>query len=197
MDCLNWLPGISESVGFDVPRRHVTRFPKNPRGGRFLVNHRLDNRKGNEMERILTAVDGSDHAGRAIDLAADLARRYDASLWVLNVRSHQGSGRVPPELEEYERLENLYLSELGLLETAATRVAEDAADRARQAGAQKVEARVDAGDPAATIVRVASELDTDLIVLGRRGLGDIGGLFLGSVSHKVSHLAECAVMTVR
>ncbi|HKY46826.1 MAG TPA: universal stress protein, partial [Acidimicrobiia bacterium] len=31
----------------------------------------------------------------------------------------------------------------------------------------------------------------------RRGRGDLGGLLLGSVSHKVAHLASCAVMTVR
>ena len=37
----------------------------------------------------------------------------------------------------------------------------------------------------------------DLIVMGRRGLGDLGGLLMGSVSHKVCHLADCACLTVK
>ena len=53
------------------------------------------------------------------------------------------------------------------------------------------------GDPASAILAVAKEADADLIVMGRRGLGDLAGLLLGSVSQKVTHLAECACLTVR
>ena len=37
----------------------------------------------------------------------------------------------------------------------------------------------------------------DMIVMGRRGLSDLQGLLMGSVSHKVSHLADCACLTVK
>jgi nucleotide-binding universal stress UspA family protein len=36
-----------------------------------------------------------------------------------------------------------------------------------------------------------------MIVLGSRGLGNIGSLLLGSTSQKVNHLAPCTVVTVR
>ena len=54
-----------------------------------------------------------------------------------------------------------------------------------------------AGDPAKEILNIANEEHADIIVMGRRGLGDLAGLLLGSVSHKVAHLAECACLTVK
>ena len=36
----------------------------------------------------------------------------------------------------------------------------------------------------------------DLIVIGSRGLGSIEGFLLGSVSHKVSGIADCPVLLV-
>ena len=33
--------------------------------------------------------------------------------------------------------------------------------------------------------------------MGRRGHGDLQGLLLGSVSHKVCQLADCACLTVK
>jgi nucleotide-binding universal stress UspA family protein len=149
------------------------------------------------MERILVAVDGSDHSRRAVEQAADLALRYRAGLTVLHVRTKMGSGQVPKELAEYDRLENVYITETELLVSAAQRIAETAAEQARRAGVSDVEIVVEAGDPGATIIRIAQERGIDLIVMGSRGLGELGGLLLGSVSHKVGHLAHCPVLTVR
>jgi nucleotide-binding universal stress UspA family protein len=53
------------------------------------------------------------------------------------------------------------------------------------------------GDPAAAILNLTREENADIIVMGRRGLGDLAGLLLGSVSHNVTHLAECACLTVK
>jgi len=36
-----------------------------------------------------------------------------------------------------------------------------------------------------------------MIVLGSRGLSTLGGLLLGSVAHKILHLATCPVLVVR
>lgn len=53
------------------------------------------------------------------------------------------------------------------------------------------------GDPAHAIVDDAKQNATDLIVLGRRGLGTFTGLLLGSTTTKVGQLAPCAVLTVK
>ena len=48
-----------------------------------------------------------------------------------------------------------------------------------------------------SILDQAAKHKTDLIVMGTRGLTDFGALVLGSVSHKVIHLATCPCMTVK
>jgi nucleotide-binding universal stress UspA family protein len=149
------------------------------------------------MQRILVPVDGSEHALRAIDMAADIGIHFDIPLVVIHVRSGSGVGQIPLDLVAYRQLEDLYETESALLDAIAWRIAEDAAERARRAGAPSVEVLIDIGDPASTIVRASEDLGADLIVMGRRGRGDLGGLLLGSVSHKVGHLAASAVMTVR
>jgi nucleotide-binding universal stress UspA family protein len=53
------------------------------------------------------------------------------------------------------------------------------------------------GDPANAILRVAKRLQVNMIFLGSRGLSDTKGLLMGSVSHKVAHLAECTCVSVK
>jgi nucleotide-binding universal stress UspA family protein len=77
------------------------------------------------------------------------------------------------------------------------RLMEDAKTRARQQAVPSVRTVLREGDPAAGILNLAREEKADIIVMGRRGLGDLAGLLLGSVSHKVTHLADCACLTVK
>ena len=53
------------------------------------------------------------------------------------------------------------------------------------------------GDPAAMIVDTADRENPDLLIMGSRGLSGIRELFMGSVSHKVSHSARCSVLIVK
>nr|WP_281430368.1 universal stress protein [Salinicola acroporae] len=52
------------------------------------------------------------------------------------------------------------------------------------------------GRPAQTIVQQATDLGVDMIIMGSRGLSDLKSLVVGSVSHKVSHIAPCPVITL-
>jgi nucleotide-binding universal stress UspA family protein len=53
------------------------------------------------------------------------------------------------------------------------------------------------GDPAAEIVATADDFDSDLVVVGARGLGGMARVLLGSVSQKVLHHARCPVLIVK
>jgi nucleotide-binding universal stress UspA family protein len=59
------------------------------------------------------------------------------------------------------------------------------------------EPQVVAGDPADAIVRMAEELEVDLIVMGTHGRTGLQHVLLGSVAEKVVRLAPCPVLTVR
>ena len=69
--------------------------------------------------------------------------------------------------------------------------------RAAAKGVRSVQALLEPGDPASTILRLAKGLRADMIFLGSRGLGNLEGLLMGSVSHKVTHLAECTCVAVK
>jgi len=177
-------------------------------------------REGGAMfNTILTATDGSESARRALKMAAGLAAAHDASVIVMHVL---GEGEVPESLRhmaevehlvEPEHLSNSQVANLatGLslsvrAETAAhlarvhdavgERLLANARQECEEAGAKRVQTVKEAGDPARAIVRVAAERGADLVVLGTRGLSDLKGMLLGSVSHRVIQLAKCPCLTV-
>lgn len=53
------------------------------------------------------------------------------------------------------------------------------------------------GDPAGVIIDYAGRGNYDHIIMGSRGVGELRGVTVGSVSHKVIHLADCRVTLVK
>ncbi|MGA7097226.1 MAG: universal stress protein, partial [Acidimicrobiia bacterium] len=82
-----------------------------------------------------------------------------------------------------------------VLESVGKTVEEGSARIVREGGGKIRHEGVVVGIPAYEIVAAAKKQDVDCIVMGRRGLGDIKGLFLGSVSHKVAHLSDKTLIT--
>ncbi|HEV2685574.1 MAG TPA: universal stress protein, partial [Actinomycetota bacterium] len=57
--------------------------------------------------------------------------------------------------------------------------------------------RIEQGDPAETILKVAELEDADLIVVGNRGMEGPSRFLLGSVPNVISHHAPCDVLIVK
>lgn len=143
------------------------------------------------FEKIVVAVDGSDHSNLALDAACDIAAKYGSALRI--VHTPQAIGEtvivgytavpVPPTKEEMEK--------------AGREVLGAAESRAREHGVTDFTSELISGDPAHAIVEEAKSAKADLIVMGRRGLGSLTGLLVGSTTTKVSQLAPCAVLTVK
>jgi nucleotide-binding universal stress UspA family protein len=174
------------------------------------------------IKTILVPTDGSNHAVKAITFASDIASKYNArvvlfhSLLVgtscgeilnlieagqlsdetmesLKQKADLGaqikstaifaSGNLPPSIED--------------LEHVGTEILKSGQRIATEHGVENVAKIMTNGEPIHCILRAMDEEGADLIVMGSRGLGDFEGLLVGSVSHKVSHLAECTVVTVK
>jgi nucleotide-binding universal stress UspA family protein len=139
------------------------------------------------FNNILLAVDGSDHSLNAAHTASQLARTLNsAELRIVVVYDS-----IPPFLGEPN------------MQTAINTRLDEAQEILRKAEEaigdipSKVHTELIAGDPAESIIGVATTRRNDLIVMGSRGLGRLAGLVLGSTSQKVVSHAPCPVLIVR
>ena len=146
------------------------------------------------IEHILVAVDGSPASNRAITLAAEMASRHQATVRLLNVvREIQ----IPPDMKTMARVENLGETRMGVLEYVANQILEAGEKVALEGGAAQVEKSLGRGDPATVIADYASRHRVDLIVMGTRGLGNVSGMLMGSVSRKALNICTANCLVVR
>jgi nucleotide-binding universal stress UspA family protein len=148
------------------------------------------------FKNIVAALDGSKHAQRAAVVATDMAKRYKSRLHFVTV-TKKPPASISESLRHYMEVEHLTGSPTELLSDAVEKVLSEAAQHARKKGVKDVRTAAQSGPVARTIVGFAKRQKADLIVVGSRGLGDVEGLMLGSVSHKVVSLADCGVIIVR
>jgi nucleotide-binding universal stress UspA family protein len=138
---------------------------------------------------VLVATDGSTSAARAETVAATIAAGCKCKLVILTI----SKGLPADELRRLAHSEG----DLGAARRALVeQILEDAADRAKRAGVTEIQSLADHGDPATRIVSTAERESVDMIVVGKRGLGGLAQLLLGSVSRAVVDHAPCAVTVV-
>jgi nucleotide-binding universal stress UspA family protein len=139
--------------------------------------------------RTLVAVDGSGDSQRCIEYLASLPEaRGGMELTLLRV--------VNPEQAGLEHLPNQARYEaLSAMHAEAEQATQRAAERLRSLDF-RVEARVEEGRPGRTICRIHQEDGFELIVLGRRGHGEIADLLFGQVCHYVVHHCPGHVLIV-
>lgn len=140
------------------------------------------------FKKILVAVDGSDISARAVDKAIDIAKQNNAELHVTYVIEvgfiSPGPGDsiktlVHQRFEEEGRL---------TLETLMKKV-----NDAGVAG----EGHLEVGHAGDTIIKLAEELECDLIVVGSLGKSKLDRLLLGSVSSHVVNYSKTNILVIR
>jgi nucleotide-binding universal stress UspA family protein len=137
------------------------------------------------MKKIVVGYDDTDASQRALERAAQLAKAFDAELFVTSVAPvvFAAAGRSAGPLDPTD-LPERHVQELA---------------RAREyLEGQGVSAEYQAavGEPAETIVELARERGADLIVVGTRELNFLMRVLGQSTSEVVLHRAHCDVMIV-
>ncbi len=148
--------------------------------------------------RILCAVDGSECSQWGVQALEALAGREPEVVTLLHVvdpsvlRVGKGGNPVAEKraLAAMEKAGGILLRE-------AERSARVALGQAAT-GPRTIFHRTLAHGPLAqTIVRQARRMKTDLILIGSRGLSDIRGFLLGSISRQVASITRCSVLVVK
>ena len=139
------------------------------------------------FEKVLLAVDGSEHALHSARTAADLARVMNSKEFRIVVAYDS----IPP-----------YLGEPNMQYAIDARMEESKAimQKAIEAVGNipcEIHTEFIEGSPAEAIIDVAVTRKSDVIVMGSRGHGTLAGLLLGSTSQKVVSHAPCPVLIVR
>ncbi len=160
------------------------------------------------LRTIVTPIDGSKHAQLALDLATNLAAKYEARLILINAAV--GDEDVPEErynaasreLRDAEcggqdlgipTHQSHYVRVVGFLGKSLL----DAAQRqTEEKGVKDVETITALGGAGEQILHHAQRTSADLIVMGSCGFSELKGLVLGSVSQKVLQYAPCPCLTV-
>jgi nucleotide-binding universal stress UspA family protein len=136
------------------------------------------------IHTILQPTDFSEQAQDAFGLACALARDYGARLVVLHVASVPivpfEPALVPPSGEEVRRAGE---EQLARVHPPPTNV--------------QFERRVEVGDVVPEVLRVAHEIQPDLIVMGTHGRTGLGRILMRSVAEQVVRRAKCPVLTVK
>lgn len=148
--------------------------------------------------RILCAVDGSEYSQWGVQALEALAGREPEQVTLLHVidrpaiRAAQGKNPVAANraLAASEKAGGILLKE-------AERSAKVALGQAATGPRTKLQTLLAHGPLAQTIARQARRLKIDLIMIGSRGLSDIKGFLLGSISRQVAAIAPCPVMVVK
>ena len=130
------------------------------------------------FQSIVVATDGSEPAARALETALGLNRAFGGELHLLHACDQDQLVHRPGD-------------------TDTSDVLDAAIAQAQAAGVVPSSATAVVGDAFEETMTIAGLYNADLIVSGRRGLGNIGGIFAGSTSQRIAKHANCAHLSVK
>ena len=152
---------------------------------------------------VVVGTDGSTSSLRAVDRAGAFAAQEHAKLIVATayfpVEEKGGWSHAPSHDHVADpRAADALAGEGYKMHGSAPiyEILRDARDRAKAAGARDIEERPIVGAPVDALVKLAKEVNADLLVVGDVGLDSVAGRLLGSVPAEVARKAKIDILIV-
>ena len=130
------------------------------------------------FKNLLIADSGTGHVEEMIRMLQDIPSFRDASVNLLHVVPEQNTAKAADHRSEGKSLLSGAIERMGL-------------------SSDKVNVLVREGDTKQTVLKVADELNSDLIVMGSRGLGRLQSILANSTSQYVFQLSTRPMLLVR
>jgi nucleotide-binding universal stress UspA family protein len=149
---------------------------------------------GAALQRVLVALDGSEHSRHALELAARLPLPAETGCVAVHVVRPYAPfpGLLPTDRPEFDAAVRAVNEQRHQEAEALTAEAvSQLTGKGRHARAQVLE-----GDPAERLLELAEADEADLIIAGARGVSAIQGLLVGSVADRLLKNAPCSVLLV-
>lgn len=145
------------------------------------------------FRQILVGLDGSEKALRGARVGFDLAKHYSGWVTLIHVPHAETAAYVVGAVSGYHAA----ITKPGFeeIETAGQKVLDAGLALAADVGFENVKTHMPHGDAATEILLHADEIGADLIITGRRGLGAVSSVVLGSTTQRINHLAKCACLS--
>ena len=142
------------------------------------------------MLKILIAVDGSEHANRAIEAVGKMARASLDLEAILVCVSPEPIFYGDYSVATIQKIEEDQKQQQNAVLTKAMELA-------KAQGIKLGEPARAYGVIANEIVRIANERQVDQIAMGTRGMGAMGNMILGSVAQRVIHQSAVPVLLTK
>ena len=139
--------------------------------------------------KLLVAVDLSESTKKLVNMAEEIAKALSAKVWILH------NAEPPPEVLEFTADPQTARESRANKFRGEHRQIQEIADRLRQAGLDATALLVH-GATVETILKEASDLNVDIIVVGSHGRGAMYQLLMGSVSEGVLRNSRCPILVV-
>jgi nucleotide-binding universal stress UspA family protein len=137
------------------------------------------------FRKILVSTDFGASSSRAVDVAVDLARTFDAELTLVHVYEIPAFMYMGAWIDVVTPIEQAAQAEL------------DAVLASVRKALPSARAELRCGIPWTQVLEVAAESGADLIVMGTHGRTGVSHALLGSVAERIVRTAAVPVLTVR
>jgi nucleotide-binding universal stress UspA family protein len=153
-------------------------------------------RENKAINRVLVPIDGSKHSGEVVQFLLQMPLPHHTEVLLMTVVQSFAAAFVKAYTLDLER-DRQIIAELQKSEEEAAERLITEAERQFHSGGYKTSVIVARGDPSQEILREAARRSVDLITLGAKGLSEVRGFLLGSVSQRITRYAQPSVLIVR